>query len=248
MEENEITHLEGLEDHLVLTQNSDLDQVSGASSLGQTGGGTKLSHGRKSSVRSKAANPKVSVSVLDAIYQRRAVRDYTPRPIDQAVIHALLDAAVQAPTAMDEEPWSFAVIQNKNLLNRLSDRTKELVRDEARGSDGHHAKHSLELVNKPGFHAFYNAGTLIVIYSKFQGPFVAADCWLAAENLMLAGCANGLGTCVIGCAVSALNTPEWKAELKIPAAMTAFAPIIVGVPAGEIPPVPRKPPEIVIWA
>ena len=52
MEENEITHLEGLEDHLVLTKNSDLGQVSGASSLGQTGGGTKLSHGRKSSVRS----------------------------------------------------------------------------------------------------------------------------------------------------------------------------------------------------
>jgi nitroreductase len=195
----------------------------------------------------KAAEPEVSMSALDAIYHRRAVRDYTPRTIDQAVIRTLLDAAVHAPTAMHEEPWSFAVIQDKNLLNRLSDSAKERVRSEAQGADTHHAKHSLDLVNKPDFHVFYNAGTLIIIYSKFQGLYVVADCWLAAENLMLAACAKGLGTCVIGFAVSALNTSEWKAELKIPAEMTAIAPIIVGVSAGETPPVSRKQPEVVTW-
>jgi nitroreductase len=175
------------------------------------------------------------------------VRNYTPWTIDEATIRTLLDAAVHAPTAMHEEPWSFAVIQDRNLLNRLSDSVKERVRNEARGSDSRHARHSLEQVNKPDFHVFYHVGTLIVIYGKFQGPFVVADCWLAAENLMLATCAKGLGTCVIGSAVSALNTPEWKAELKIPVEMTAIAPIIVGAPAGETPPVPRKQPEIVTW-
>jgi nitroreductase len=195
----------------------------------------------------KAAQPEVSMSAMDAIYHRRSVRDYAPRTIGQAVIRTLLDAAVHAPTAMHEEPCSFAVIQDKNLLNRLSDSVKERVRNEARASDSPQAKHSLDLVNKPDFHVFYNAGTLIIIYSTFQGPFVAADCWLAAENLMLAACAKGLGTCVIGFAVSALNTLEWKAELKIPPEMTAIAPIIVGVPAGETPPVPRKRPEIVTW-
>jgi len=103
------------------------------------------------------------------------------------------------------------------------------------------------MMDKPDFHVFYNAGTLIVIYSKIQGTFVVADCWLATENLLLAAYAQGLGTCVIGFAVSALNTPEWKAELKIPAEMTAIAPMIVGVPAGETPPVPRKAPEILSW-
>jgi nitroreductase len=194
-----------------------------------------------------AAMPQVSISALDAIYHRRSVRDYTPQTIDQAVIRALLDAAVHAPTAMHQEPWSFAVIQDKNLLNRLSDTTKELLRREAQGSDSHHAQHTLELVNKPEFHVFYNAGTLIVIYGKFQGPFVAADCWLAAENLLLAACAKGLGACVIGLAVSALNTQDWKAELKIPAEMTAIAPIIVGAHDGETPPVSRKQPDVVAW-
>ena len=197
--------------------------------------------------RQKAAKPEVPMSVMDAIYHRRAVRNYIPRTIARAVIRKLLDAAVHAPTAMHEEPWSFAVIQDKALLSRLSDSAKERVRSEAQGSDSHHAKHSLELVDAPDFHVFYNAGTLIVIYSKFQGPFVVADCWLAAENLMLAACAKGLGTCVIGFAVSALNSQEWKAALKISAKMMAIAPIIVGVPVGATPPVPRKQPKIIIW-
>ena len=195
----------------------------------------------------KATEPEVPLGVMDAIHLRRAVRDYAPRTIDQAVIRILLDAAVHAPTAMHEEPWSFAIIQDRTLLNRLSDSAKERVRREAQGSGSHYGKHSLELVNAPDFSVFYNAGTLIVIYSKFQGPFVEADCWLAAANLMLAACAKGLGTCVIGFAVSALNSPEWKAELKIPAEMTAIAPIIVGAPAGATPPVSRKPPEILAW-
>jgi len=196
----------------------------------------------------KATEAEGPMSVLDAIYHRRSVRNYLPQSIDLALVRSLLDAAVHAPTAMDEEPWSFAVIQNKNLLDRLSDSAKEMVRSETQGSDSQHARHSLDLVSKPDFHVFYNAGTLIVIYGKFHGPFVVADCWLAAENLLLAACAKGLGTCVIGFAVSALNTPEWKTELKIPIEMTAIAPIIVGVPAGETPPpVPRKQPEIVTW-
>ncbi len=195
----------------------------------------------------KTTQPETAMSVMDAIYQRRAVRDYTPQKIDQAIIRTLIDAAIHAPTAMHEEPWAFAVIQDKNMLNRLSYSAKELVRSEAHGSDSYQAKHALDLVSKPDFHVFYNAGALIVIYSRLQGPFVAADCWLSAENLMLAACAKGLGTCVIGFAVSALNMPEWKAELKIPAEMTAIAPIIMGMPAGETPLVPRKQPEIISW-
>jgi len=199
------------------------------------------------------SNPKnstkceASMSVMDAIQHRRSVRDYASKTIERKVIQTLLDAAVHAPTAMHEEPWSFAVIQDKEVLDRLSESAKKLVHNEAQGSDTDRAKHTLHVVDKPDFHVFYNAGTLIVIFSKLQGAFAVADCWLAAENLLLAACAQGLGTCVIGFAVSALNTPEWKSELKIPAEMTAIAPMIVGVPAGETSPVPRKAPEILSW-
>jgi len=64
---------------------------------------------------------------------------------------------------------------------------------------------------------------------------------------MLAASAMGLGTCVIGSSVSALNSSELKAELGIPATVTAIAPIIVGVPAGETPQTDRKEPQILVW-
>ncbi|MFX8160667.1 nitroreductase family protein, partial [Acinetobacter baumannii] len=86
-------------------------------------------------------------------------------------------------------------------LHRLSESAKASLATEGRKL--HLA--NIERFSSRDFNVFYNAGTLIVIYGKPMGPFVVADCWLAAENLMLAACAMGLGTCVIGLAVAALN-------------------------------------------
>ncbi len=196
---------------------------------------------------SHAVKPESSMSVMDAIYHRRAVRHYGSQPVDADTIRALLDAAVHAPTAVHEEPWAFAVIQDRNLLDRLSDSVKEMAQHETQRPQPAQETQLARLLGHSDFDVFHGAGTLIVLYGRFPGPFVVADCWLAAENLMLAACARGLGTCVIGSSVPALNAPSWKAELKIPTPMTAVAPIIVGVPAGETPPVSRKPPEIVSW-
>ena len=195
-----------------------------------------------------------SLSALDVIYMRRSVRSYTGLVLDRPTVRALIDAAVQAPTAMHEEPWQFVVIQDAAMLKRCSDRAKaSWARQADQHRDLHEAgeatarAHFAHQLTDPEFSLFYNAGTLIVICAKAMGPFVVADCWLAAENLMLAASAMGLGTCCIGSAVPALNAPETKAELGIPADVTAVAPIIVGVPDGEASPVPRRDPEIVSW-
>jgi len=187
------------------------------------------------------------MSAIEAIHQRRSVRNYTSQTLDRATIQSLIEAAVRAPTAMDQEPWAFVVIQDQSVLDRLSTTTKDMVREEAKKNDSPSSEHLLHMADNADFHVFHHASTLVVICGKFTGPFVEADCWLAAENFMIAACADGLGTCVIGFAVEALNTPAWKAELKIPDAMTVIAPIIVGTPASEGVPTSRKPPEILIW-
>ena len=187
------------------------------------------------------------VSVLEAIRERRSVRSYAPQRLDQATIRALLDAAVWAPTAVHEEPWAFAIIQDMTLLKILSDRAKTIFAADARRTHSDQASHLLEMVENPDFNIFYDAGTLIVICARPKGSFVVADCWLAAENLMLAAYAMRLGSCVIGLSVAALNTPEIKAELGIPAECIVVAPIIVGIPSGELPRSTRKAPEIVHW-
>lgn len=187
---------------------------------------------------------KTPVSLMDAIRGRRSVRAYAPQILARATIDALLDAAVQAPTAIHEEPWSFVILQDVKALKRLSDRAKKFFVEEVHRAHLDRGGHTLDKFEQPDFNIFYNAGTLVVICAKPMSPFVVADCWLAAENLMLAAYAMGLGTCVIGSAVIGLNTPEIKDELGIPADVSAIAPIIVGVPSGQPPATSRKKPQI----
>lgn len=194
------------------------------------------------------------LSALDAIFMRRSVRAYTPQKLDESTIRALLDAAVQAPTAMHMEPWAFVVIQDEATLKRYSDRAKvswakeaAKYRDLHAGVDAATESAFAKRFASPDFCVFYDASTLIVICAKPTGPFVVADCWLAAENLMLAACALGLGTCCIGSAIPALNSPEAKSELGIPPDVDAVAPIIMGVPSGPAIEVPRKDPHILYW-
>ncbi len=170
------------------------------------------------------------MSVSEAIFKRRAVRAYTPEAVPESDVRALLQAAVRAPTALDKEPWAFVVIQNRARLQRYSE---------------------IAVANEPalpaGLNIFYDAETLIVICARPLGPFVTADCWLAAENLMLAACERGLGTCPIGLAVPVLNRADVKAELDIPADVVVVAPILVGVPRDEAPATARRAPEILSW-
>jgi nitroreductase len=194
------------------------------------------------------------MSVAEAIRRRRAVRSYTPAVVDRPTVLALLEAAVLAPTAMHEEPWTFVVIQDAAMLRRLSDRAKTLWKKEATSHEQaldtvarDRQRHLGELLSDPTFHIFYDAGTLVAICARPASHFVEADCWLAAENLMLLATSLGLGTCPIGFAIPVLNEPDVKTELGIPSDQRAIAPVIVGFPRGPPAAVDRKPPEVLCW-
>lgn len=191
------------------------------------------------------------IGALDAIYRRRATRAFTSAPVGEATILELLRAAVQAPTAMHLEPWAFVIVQDPAVLALISERAKTI----AGTPDGHQHRQLARnqqtampaMFTDPNFNIFYDAGTLIVICAKPIGAFVMADCWLAAENLMLAATALGLATCPIGFAQMALCDPAIKAELRIPVDVIPVVPIIVGVAASEPPPTSRREPEILSW-
>ncbi len=188
-----------------------------------------------------------AAAILEAIRARHSVRSYAATPVDSAIVQTLLDAAVHAPTAMHEEPWAFVVVQDPALLQRLSDLAKPLFVEEVRHRNAHGTRHSFEHLTRADFNIFHGANTLIIICAKQLSPFVTADCWLAAENLMVTASALGLGSCVIGSAVAALNIHKIKTELGIPDEYSAIAPIVVGVPAGETGVSSRKEPAILSW-
>ena len=186
-------------------------------------------------------------SVFDAIYERRAFRKYLPERVSRDKIEKLLDAAVHAPSAINLQPWAFAVIQSPEVLKKISDRSKvELLNDPRWKSTSSHSEHAIPLTD-PNFNIFYGATTLIVICARKGGFCPAGDSYLAAENLMLAAHAMGLATCPIGLARDVLQTDDMKRELSIPSHYEAVLPVIVGYPDGSMPKTERAPPRIFRW-
>ena len=177
-----------------------------------------------------------------AIYGRRSTREFTSEPVDRTVLLRLIDAAIQAPSAVNEQPWSFTVVQDKAVLARISSEAKAyILRAPPKDIPSEHLQ---ELLRDPGFDIFYRAPALIVISSVLQNQWAVENCALAAENLMLAAYAQGLGTCWIGFAQTWLATPAGKELLRAPATCLPVAPIIVGHPKSLPAPVPRKPADV----
>ena len=182
------------------------------------------------------------MDIKDAIYGRRSVREYKADAIDEQTIHRLIDAAAHAPNAVNQQPWTFTVVRDQAVLDRISRDAKSHML--ATMPPSRHSDHFRARLTDPNFHIFYHAPALILISAAEQGPWIVEDCALAAENLMLAAYAAGLGTCWIGFAQSFLNTPDGKNGLDLPAACVPVAPIIVGYPRVAAPAVPRKEPPV----
>jgi nitroreductase len=182
------------------------------------------------------------MDINEAISARRSVREYSDAAVDEATIRGLIAAAVHAPSAMNQQPWTFTVVRSQSLLERLSREAKAHMLANL-PADGH-ASRFRSTLGEAGFQIFYHAPALILISATAAGPWIAEDCALAAENLMLAAHGAGLGSCWIGFAQGYLNTAPGKDLLGLPAASVPVAPIIVGHPRTLPPPVPRAEPQI----
>ena len=178
----------------------------------------------------------------EAIYGRRSTREYTSDSVDEPTIRRLIDAAIHAPSATNEQPWTFTVVRDQALLDQVSQASK--VHMLATLPAGPEADRYRSRLSDPQFQIFYHAPVLVVISGIRQGAWIAEDCALAAQNLMLAAYGQCLGTCWIGFSQGYLNTPEGKQALGIPATWMPVAPIIVGHPKTMPAPVARREPEI----
>jgi nitroreductase len=181
------------------------------------------------------------MDVMEVIYARRSVREFTSEPVDEKTLRQLIDAAIQAPSAVNQQPWSFTIVREKPLLAAISRDAKAHMLRTSPVAASHHFH---AILTDPKFDIFYGAPALIVIATSVETNWAVEDCALAAENLILAARALELGTCWIGFAQGWLATPEGKAMLNMPATYRPVAPIIVGHPKSFPPPVSRKEPEI----
>jgi len=179
---------------------------------------------------------------MDAIRERRAVREFADVRLSSSMIENLVAAAIQAPSAMNLQPWAFAVLTDRQRIDDCAGRAKKWLVDhwEQTGL----STSAREILEPPDFTIFYHAPALVIVLATSAAAQAAEDCCLAAQNLMLAAKDQGIGTCWIGFARPWLDLPATKRELGLPEQYHVVAAIVLGYPTKWPQPHGRRPAEI----
>ena len=175
---------------------------------------------------------------------RRSIRKFQDKPVPKEVVEEILNAGVWAPSGMNGQPWKFVVIQDRNIINKLSNRTKQIAFTLPMPPE------VLELSKSKEDVIFYGAPLLILIsVAKSEDPIRSMnilDCGLAAQNMFLKAYEEGLGSCFIGFADFLNMDPKILEEVGISKDLELIAPLIFGYPA-ESPEAPSREVKVIKW-
>jgi nitroreductase len=180
------------------------------------------------------------MDALAAIHTRRTIRAYRPDPVNRALLEEVLWAAVQAPTppVSGAASWKLCVIEGATRLAEYGARAK-------RYAAAHQpAGQRWSWTERPEFLVFWNAPAVVIFCAKASNPEAPFDCCRAAQNLLIAAHAVGLGTCWIGAPIPWLTSPDVARELGLPEGYPASAAVLIGHPAESPRGDPRPPPQV----
>lgn len=157
---------------------------------------------------------------LKDIMNRRSTRKYKEQQISNEELETLLDSAIQAPSAMNSQPWHFTVVQNKNMIDDINEISKK-----------HMAKDENPYISKLGnseSHIFYNAPTVIIVSGKKTISSALVDCSAAIQNMLIAAESIGLGTVWVGFARWFFESGEKIENLETPEGYESYYAIAIG--------------------
>ena len=146
---------------------------------------------------------------LEAIFSRRSIRKFAPGKLDKKDINTLLEAAMAAPSACCKDPWEFLVIENPDML----------------------AKMTTELPNAP---FLPSAAAAIIVCGDLDKAhegllsYMIQDCSAAIENMLLGVEMLGLGACWIGIHPRENRIAFLKELYKLPESVLPIGIIAIG--------------------
>jgi len=147
---------------------------------------------------------------MNVVFERRSIREYTTETITKEHITLLLQAAMQAPSANNQQPWEFIVVQDRNTLQELS-----------KASNG-----AWMLAQAP-------LAIIVVMKEDGKSPLMKQqDCAAATENILLEAVQLGLGAVWIGVYPLEDRTAYVNNILNITRGC-AFAQIAIGHPTTQ---------------
>ncbi len=146
---------------------------------------------------------------MNPIYTRVSIRKYQDRPVEREKTVAILRAAMQAPSAANQQPWEFYVVTNREKLEALS-----LV-----------SPYAGMTKNAPAaIVSVYRRDCAIPAYAQI-------DMAIAMENMWLETAAQGLGGVWLGIALQDERMKAVEDILELPGTVRAFAIFPYGYPA-----------------
>jgi nitroreductase len=144
---------------------------------------------------------------LKNIRNRRSTRAFLPEQLKEMETQAIIDAGIYAPSATNQQPWHFTVIQSKDMIDRLNIAFKEI----AGKSDNEYIR---RFADNEKFHVFYNAPTVVLVSGDENNKYSSVDCGAALENMLIAAESLEIGSCWIGLIAYLLNSEEGKEFIK----------------------------------
>ena len=150
------------------------------------------------------------MEVLDAIFNRRSIRQYTPEPVSDDTLEILLKAGMYAPSAVNKQPWEFIVFRSRETMRQIVDI---------------HPNASMLLRA--------NAAILVCWDENRQhdtgyGP---VDCAAATQNILLAAYGLGLGAVWAGIYPRQQRMEAVHKIFNLPGHIRGFSLISLGYPA-----------------
>ena len=148
---------------------------------------------------------------MNGIYHRVSVRKYQDRPVEKEKIEAILRAAMQAPSAGNQQPWEFYVVTNREKLEALSRVSPYAGMTKAAPA------------------------AIVSAYRKecWAPSYAQIDLSIAMENLWLETDAQGLGGVWLGIAPGEDRMKAVEEIIGMPDTLRAFAIFPFGYPGEE---------------
>ena len=192
-----------------------------------------------------------SETIRDLMVERRSIRKYLDRSIAKDVLDALMRAATAAPSAHNRQPWRFLVIESQQTKHRLAVAMGERLRaDRLRDGD---ATDDIERDVARSYARLTGAPILVVVcmsmidMDRYPDPrrnqsertMAVQGTAMAAQNLLLAAHAAGLGACWMCAPLFCSDTVV--AELALPADWEPQGIVTLGHAAENGKPFRRRP-------
>ena len=158
---------------------------------------------------------------IDLVTKRKSVRKYLDKPVERELIEKCLEAARLAPSACNSQPWSFIVIENRELKDQIVEETMTGLYSLNKFASG--APVLVIAIREKSKYAARLAGTLRDV------KYSLLDIGIACDHFTLQAAELGLGTCWIGW----FNDRSMKKILKLPKSTQIDVVLTLGYPEDE---------------